>query len=84
MTRVTASLHAFQFTVQAPRCPPQPRDDTPAMTPIMDPGLADLIAHFAKERSSAHAWTEEEKHNDVGALAAHRVGEMIQCDDIMD
>jgi len=32
--------------------------------------------------SSAHSWSEEEEHNDIGARAAHRVGEMVLCDDI--
>ena len=81
MARITASLYALQFPVQAPRCPQLPRDDTFAMPPTMAPALADLIANLARERSSAHSWPEEEIHNDIGALAAHRVGEMILCDD---
>ena len=48
----------------------------------MDPALADLIANLARESSSAHSWSEEEEHNDIGARAAHRVGEMVLCDDI--
>jgi len=77
MARITASLYALQYPVHAPRCPQLPRDDTFAMPPTMAPALADLIANLARERSSAHSWPEEEKHNDIGALAAHRVGEMI-------
>ena len=74
MARVTATLHALQFTVITPRCSQQP--------PI-DPALADRIANLASERSSAHSWSEEEKHNDIGALAAHRVGEMVLCERAM-
>ena len=48
----------------------------------MDPVLADLIANLARESSSALSWSEEEKHNEIGARAAHRVGEMVLCDDI--
>ena len=50
------------------------RGDTFAMTPTMDSALAEIIANLARERSSAHSWPEEEKHNDIGALAARRVG----------
>ena len=73
MARVTATLHALQFPVQPPSCPLQPS---------MEPALADLIANLARESSSAHSWSEEEEHNDIGARAAHRVGEMVLCDDI--
>jgi hypothetical protein len=65
--------HALQLPVQPPRCPLQP---------TTDPALADLIANFVRESSSAHSWSEEEEHNDIGALAAHRLGEMVLCDDI--
>ena len=74
MARITATLHALHFTVITPRCSQQP--------PI-NPALADLIANLASERSSAHSWSEEEKHNDIRALAAHRVGEMVLCERAM-
>ena len=80
MARITASLYALQYPAQAPRCPQLPRDDTFARPPTMAPALADLIANLARERSSAYSWPEEEKHNDIGALTAHRIGEMILCD----
>jgi len=73
MARATATLHALQFPVQPSRCPLQPS---------MGPSLADLIANLARDSSSAHSWSEEEEHNDIGARAAHRVGEMVLCDDI--
>jgi len=78
MARVTVTLYALQFNMQAPKCPQQPRNDT---TTMLEPSLADLIANLASERSSAHVRTEEEKNNDIGALAAHRVGEMALCGD---
>ena len=68
MARITASLYALQFSVQASRCPQLPRDDTFAVPPTMTPALADLIANLARERSSAHSMVSAPNGTQIFAL----------------
>jgi hypothetical protein len=82
MARVTTALYAIQSTVKAPGRPQQPRKDTSAMTLIMDPAIAGVLANSASERPNVLSWTEEESHNDTGALAAHRAGKIVLCGDL--
>ena len=43
---------------------------------------AELHANLARERYGSHSWSEEEKKNDLRALAARSVGEVVLCDGI--